>query len=392
MSLLSFLLFVLLLLEIIIGFNLILPLLIYAISKFKENKAQISLTEYPEKDFAIIITAYQETSQLPIVVSSALALNYSNYHIYIVADNCSPNDDLNFNNEKVTVLYPQKVIASNTGSHFYAINNFIRDHEVLMITDSDNILAPNILSELNKDFLKGFEASQGLRSAKNLDTTFACLDAARDIYYHYYDGKLLFQIGSSSTLSGSGMAFTTNLYKQCLSNLPVKGAGFDKVLQFEILKQNKRIAFNNNAIIFDEKTSKSDQLVNQRARWINTWFKYFKFGFTLVGKGIKNLSFNQFIFGIILLRPPLFIFLLIAVFFVFINLFINPLFSLIWIIGILLFVLGFIIALKKSHTDKKIYKAFVSIPVFIYYQVVSLVLSRKANQRSVATKHNYNQQ
>jgi hypothetical protein len=47
----------------------------------------------------------------------------------------------------------------------------------------------------------GFAAVQGERKAKNLDTTYACLDAARDIYYHFYDGKLLFHIGSSATLA-----------------------------------------------------------------------------------------------------------------------------------------------------------------------------------------------
>ena len=188
------------------------------------------------------------------------------------------------------------------------------------------------------------------------------------------------------------MEFTVELYKSCLASSPVKGAGFDKVLQFRILKQNKRISFNENAIIYDEKTSQSDQLVNQRARWINTWLKYFKFGFILIGHGAKNFSFNQFMFGIILLRPPLFIFLLISILFVFINFFINPLYSLMWLLGIFLFVLGFFLALRNSKTDNRIYRALSSIPVFIYYQIISLVLSRKANKRSVATKHNYNQQ
>jgi len=377
------------LLQIIIGFNLLFPILLYLLWKVKKKSRKQALHSFIEKDFAIIITAYQDTSHVPAAVHSALASTYQNYHVYVVADNCSHNETLNFNNEKVTVLYPENIIASNTGSHFYAINHFIRDHEVLMIADSDNLLHPDILHNLNQDFLNGFEATQGLRAAKNLDTTFANLDAARDIYYHFYDGKVLFEVGSSATLAGSGMAFTVDLYKTCLMNLTVKGAGFDKVLQYEILKQNKRIAFNEAAIIFDEKTSKPDQLVNQRARWINTWFKYFKFGFSLIGKSIKTLSFNQFIFGIVLLRPPLFIFLLLSVLFIILNLFISPLISLVWLIGLLLFATGFIIALKQSHTDKKTYKALSSIPVFIYYQVISLILSRKANQRSVATKHNY---
>src|SRR5690606_9942937 len=117
----------------------------------------------------------------------------------------------------------------------------------------------------------------------------------------------------------------------------------------------------------DEKTSASDQLVNQRSRWINTWFKYFSFGFKLVGSGIKNSSINQLIFGLVVLRPPLFMFLLLSCFFLFINLFINPIISLIWFIGLIIFVLGFMLSLKSHNTDKRIYAALVNIPKFIFF-------------------------
>ncbi|MFX7155939.1 glycosyltransferase, partial [Acinetobacter baumannii] len=94
--------------------------------------------------------------------------------------------------EKVVLLRPEETLASNTRSHFYAINRFKRPHERLTIIDSDNIIDPDYLQALNVYFDKGFKAVQGLRDAKNIDTTVAALDAARDIYYHYYDGKLLF--------------------------------------------------------------------------------------------------------------------------------------------------------------------------------------------------------
>ena len=177
---------------------------------------------------------------------------------------------------------------------------------------------------LNEYFDLGYKAVQGVRDAKNLDTLYAALDGARDVYYHFYDGKVLFNVGSSATLSGSGMAFTTSLYKECLGHLDITGAGFDKVLQKEIVIRGNRIAFAENAVVYDEKTSKSDQLVNQRARWINAWFRYFKFGSTLTAKGVLRLNWNQFLFGLILLRPPLFIFLLLGLFCLLLNLILDP--------------------------------------------------------------------
>jgi cellulose synthase/poly-beta-1,6-N-acetylglucosamine synthase-like glycosyltransferase len=372
--------------QIAIGYNLVLPFLLLVLYALIKKKTEYKLTSKPEADYAIIVTAYEQTTLIPAVVASLLKLNYSNFHIYIVADKCDVSD-LKFEDDRVIVLRPEQTLSSNTRSHFYAINRFKRAHERLTIIDSDNLVDPNYLLELNKLFDLGFSAVQGVRDAKNLDTLYAALDGARDIYYHFYDGKLLYHVGSSATLAGSGMAFTTQLYKECLGHLDITGAGFDKILQKEIVSRGYRIAFANEAIVFDEKTSKSDQLVNQRARWINTWFKYFSFGFGLIGKGIFQFNWNKFLFGLILLRPPLFIFLLIGLFCMLLNLILNPFLALIWFLGFVIFIIGFILALAINNTDARIYKSLWGIPTFIFYQVLSLLKVRNANKHSVATKH-----
>ncbi|MEN9597934.1 MAG: hypothetical protein RL596_245 [Bacteroidota bacterium] len=372
--------------QIAIGYNLVLPLLLFIIYQCIPKKKKADIAINAEADYAIIVTAYEQTDLLPSVVKSILHLNYSNYLIYIVADKCDISN-LHFESDKVILLRPENTLASNTRSHFYAINRFKRAHERLAIIDSDNVLDPNFLQELNVFFNKGYKAVQGLRDAKNIDTTVAALDAARDIYYHYYDGKILFGVGSSATLSGSGMAFTVNLYKQCLAHLDIIGAGFDKVLQKQIVLAGERIAFAPKAIVLDEKTSKTDQLVNQRARWINTWFRYFTFGFGLIAKGISRLSWNQFLFGLVLVRPPLFIFLLLSAIMMFANLFIDFSIAIYWVIGFFLFIVGFIISLINSHTPATVYRSLWGIPTFIFYQIVSLFRAKTANKRSVATKH-----
>lgn len=373
------------LLQVLIGYNLILPVGIYLLSIVKSNKNS-KASERLDADYAIIVTAYEQVTHIPAAISSLLKLNYNQYIIYIVADKCDISG-LKFDHERVVILRPETTLASNTRSHFYAINNFIRNHNYLTIIDSDNLVHPEYLNELNTYFNQGYIAVQGIREAKNLNTTYACLDAARDIYYHFYDGKVLFKAGSSATLAGSGMAFTTALYRECLEHKDVTGAGFDKVLQSAIVSKDIRIAFTDKAIVYDEKTTNPDQLVNQRSRWINTWFRYFTYGFTLIKKGIIKPSLNQFLFGLILLRPPLFIFLLLSVVCLFANIFLSPLGLILWIAGFMLFISGFYIALTNSDTDQRIYRSLINIPKFIFYQVLSLLKVRKANERSVATQH-----
>lgn len=373
--------------QLLVGFYLVWPTILSVIWKLKRRNIFLRPAGTSQDlDFAIIVTAYEQTHTLPAVVASILQLNYSNYHVYVVADKCDITE-LHFDSPKVSLLRPPVTLASNTKSHFYAIERFIRPHTHLTIIDSDNLVHPRYLDELVHIIEQGFHAVQGVREAKNLDTTYACLDAARDIYYHHYDGKLLFEAGSSATLAGSGMAFSVQLYKDCLQNNHVEGAGFDKVLQAAIVGKDLRIAFSESAIVYDEKTSRSDQLVQQRSRWIYTWFRYSSLGFSLLSKGIKNASVNQLLFGITLLRPPLFIFILLSAFCMLINLLISPVSSLIWLLAFLAFVYGFYTALAKPATDRRIYKSLKNIPNFMYYQLRSLLKVRKANKISVATRH-----
>ncbi|GAC1418076.1 MAG: glycosyltransferase family 2 protein [Flavisolibacter sp.] len=377
------------LVQLIIGYNLLLPIFLFCWYKFFHKKITGGGVFNHEPDYAIIVTAYEQSDILKEAIASILQLNYKNFIVYVVADKCDISN-LSFNDEKVFLFRPEEPLNSNTKSHFYAIDRFKRDHTYLTIIDSDNLVEPEYLNKLNEYFAKGFIAVQGMRKAKNLDTTYACLDAARDMYYHFYDGEILFNIGSSTTLSGSGMAFTTELYRECLENLEVSGAGFDKKLQIEIIKRQKRIAFTRDAIVFDEKTSMSDQLVRQRARWINAWFKYFILGFRLLWKGIINQNLNQFLFAVMLIRPPLFIFLILSLVSFIFNLLTSGVMTYFWIVGFILFILSFIIALLSFKADKKIYSSLLNIPTFMFYQILSLFKVRKANQYSVATKHFHN--
>ena len=378
------------LIQVLIGYNLILPIVFFFFYKIfnSRKRSQFNSFESNEIDYAIILTAYEQTDLIPAAVKSILKLNYNNFLVYVVADKCDISK-LHFPDERVILLRPEKTIASNTGSHFYAIKHFKRKHTHLSIIDSDNLVDPNYLNELNPYFLKGFEAVQGLRKAKNLDTNLAALDAARDLYYHYFDGKLLFNIGSSATLSGSGMAFTVKLYRDCLEHKEIKGAGFDKVLQFTIVERNQRIAFAEKAVVYDEKSSVSDQLVKQRSRWINSWFKYSSNGFKLLKKGVQNFSINQFLFGIVLLRPPLFIFLILSSLCMIINIWINPFMALVWLIAFLSFIIAFCISIVQKDTNHKIYQSLLNIPRFMILQVISLLKIRSANKISVATKHQH---
>lgn len=370
-----------------IGFYLIHPMLLLFLRMIKSKNKQPYLHNAILPDYGIIVTAFEEVGMIPAAVESLLAMNYGQLQIYIVADNCKPSAALDFSASNITVLYPKTVLASNVASHRHAIAHFQRNHDIVLIMDSDNLADPELIQNLNPLFSAGFQAVQGIRLAKNLDTTISRLDAARDIYYHFYDGEVMFDMGSSATLSGSGMAFTAPLYKRMLGEIDMQGAGFDKVLQADLVSEGYRIAFAKEAKVYDQKTAYTTQLVSQRARWIATWFKYFRYGFSILFLGITKSNFNQIIFGITLLRPPLFIFLSASVLLIIINLFISYTISLLLAGALLIYLISFFIPISKKSTDRRILSALLYIPVFVFYQFVSLGKSIFSKKENVATKH-----
>src|SRR5690606_1426328 len=166
--------------------NLVLPIFLYLLSLFANRRRTIEL-DSPALDYAIIVTAYEQTHMLEATIKSILVVNHNRYHIYVVADNCDISE-IEISHPKLSIFRPEKVLASNTKSHFYAIERFVRKHDILTIIDSDNLVDPEYLNGLNEFFKEGFQAVQGVRKPKKLTSTLACLDAARDLHYNFYDG------------------------------------------------------------------------------------------------------------------------------------------------------------------------------------------------------------
>lgn len=381
--------FIWLFIQLVITFGLWFPIVLLFISSFKKYTGKYYVNSSQNYDYAIIVTAYLQTDLIPDVVKSILAMNYQNYLVYIVADNCDISG-LKFNDDRIHILRPEAILSSNVKSHIYAIDHFKRHHDIITIIDSDNLIHPEYINEMNVFFDNGFKAVQGVRAARNLNTNYACLDEASDMYYRYVDRKLLYESGSSATLAGSGMAFTAELYEEALKKITISGAGFDKLLQYELVKNDIRIAFAENAIVYDGKTAKTDQLVKQRARWISAWAKSWKLGWELLFTGVKKMSWNLIAFSNVHLRPPLFILFFIYIVFIIIDVFFIQRITIYFLMIFILFLISFITSLLYFKAKKEIYYALLLIPKFIFFQVIALFYSKNANKISVATKHEIN--
>lgn len=343
-------------------------------------------------DFAAVITGYKESEICIPLVESLLKQDYENYIVYLVADECDVSL-FNFENDKVKVLKPEKKLGSKVRSIKYAIENFQREHEAVIIFDPDNLAHPDFMKESNKYFNNGFKAVQGRRTAKNVDTIYACVDAMGEYYYNYIVRYAPFNLGSSAPISGSGMTIELNLYNEYLNNEEITTGldkvivAEDKILQTELVDKGYRIAYAKDAIVYDEKVTSAAQVERQRTRWLNSYFMYTIVALKMVFKGFIRFNWNQFYFGLNIFLPPLFIIILLSLLFTVTNIFISYSFFLAWLIALIIFTLNFMLVLALSRVEKEIWRSLWGIPFFVFYQILALFKIKRSKKDFMETKH-----
>lgn len=374
-------------------FFLVLPFFTVILSLLKKEKIRQGAGQ--KHDFACIITAYKNIDMSLPLIDSLLSQDYKDYFIYLVADDCDTSK-IDFDHPNVVLLHPEKKLSSKVKSMLHAVANFKRKHSAIVIFDPDNLATPNFLSLLNDYLNAGFSAVQGKRTAKNLDTIYACADATGEIYKNYVERYVPYLLGSSPTIAGSGMAVKTELFKEFLNNNRITESlkhgrvipAEDKILQNDLVGKKFQIAFANEAIIFDEKISSAGQVERQRSRWLYSYFENFPNTFRFILKGLKNRNVNQLLFGLITMSPPLFLLLLTSITLCALSYFVSPLLFISFLVGITIFIGNIFIALLLSKAPMKIWMSVWGIPFFIFNQALGLCKMARSRNDFLHTSHN----
>jgi cellulose synthase/poly-beta-1,6-N-acetylglucosamine synthase-like glycosyltransferase len=370
----------------ILAFHFLLPILLFILHCFtkKGNKNLVHTQASDNISYAAIITAHRDTRFIPPLVDSFLKQSYKNFCLYVVADDCDISG-LSYEDERVKILRPSPALNSKIKSINYAIDNFVKPHEVMVIFDSDNLIHPEYFSRLNYYFKKGFKVVQTHMLSKNTGSTYAKLDSLGHVFYTFIERQAKMELGLTSAILGLGIALDTQLYKEISYNNVI--GGFDKKLQSQLAIKVKQIAFAEDAIVYDEKVEDGAALQKQRTRWIYSYFEHFKDSWNLFKAGIKTGSMGRLLLGATMLRPPMFLLILAAVLMMLIAVFIKPVVCFIWIGIFILFILNFILIVATQSRQKGVVKSMVYIPLVIIRQFKSLLKIKAAKSDFLKTEH-----
>jgi len=387
LKILSWLIFIAI--NIFLLYHLVFPVFLFIVHWFLHKNPDILLKRYKkitdkEFDFAVITAAHQETMFIAPFVDSLIRQEYQNFVIYVVADDCDISG-LHFSDDKVVLLKPESPLHSKIKSIKYAIDHFRREHDALVIFDSDNLAHPDFLKNLNRYFQRGFAAVQANMLSKNLDSGFARMDAMGHTYYNFLERKIKMELGLTSAILGLGIAMDLDLYRRVVykNNL----GGFDKKLQVNLTLSVPMIAYAGDVIVYDEKVENAAAFEKQRTRWIFTYFEYFKDSIFLFRKSFKPFNAGRLLLAISMLRPPMILTISVSIICMASCFLIFPVFGWIWLAIFILFTINFILIVASQSQQEGVWKALFSIPALLFRQIKSLLKIKKAKKNFLQTEH-----
>ena len=347
------------------------------------------------RKIAVLIPGYKEDNVILEVAKDALLQDYpkSKFDVVIIADS--------FRQETLEQLYslPIRVIevtfekSTKSKALNKAMEQLPDDYEIAVILDADNLMADDFLSRINAAFEHGFIAVQGHRTAKNMDTSLAVLDAASEEINNHIFRKGHRVFGLSSAIIGSGMAFKYDFFKDLMLSVTAIG-GFDKEIELKLLKEGHTIEYLDNAYVYDEKVQKAEAFSNQRRRWLSAQLIYFRSAFfpsikALITKG--NLDYFDKAIQFIQLPRILLLgtVIIMGVLFSILNHFLGKslIYTYFWIGIMAACILAFLFSIPGKMYNRKTLKAMISLPKGMLLMLGSLLRIKGANKQFIHTKH-----
>ena len=365
-------------------------LLFFAIASFfyKENNNVKAKTL---RKFLILIPAFMEDKVIINTTNEALKQNYPPelFDIYVIADKFKPETIKALQSkERIRCIEVSFEHSTKARSINKALKVITDDYDGVIILDADNIMDSNFIHEVNNALSNGHKAIQGHRTAKNLDSTFAILDAISEEINNTIFRKGHVAVGISSALIGSGMAFEYKLYRSIMQKIDTF-ADEDKELEIKLLMDWNKISYLNNSYVYDEKVSNSQVFVKQRSRWISSQIFYAR---TFFLKSVyelfahSNIDFFDKMLQLMLVPRIILLGVTFIVtglaFFIF-----SPFFFYSWLAVFLTCILALVLSVPKKFYNKQTAVAILSLPYGFLMMVLAIFKIKLGHKRLSPTPH-----
>lgn len=275
---------------------------ILGIYALKFNNKALKSNFIKKTNFILIVSAHNEENVIEATIDSINKVEYNPQYFktIIICDNCTDNTyqkakAASINNPSIIVLTRN---SKKKGKNF-AIEDLFRNIEdktaedtVFAFMDADNVMDKNFFKEMNNSMMQGHECVQGFIKVKNpkdtLLTNTINLTTEVNAYMYYLSRHVL---GMPVTLGGNCFVITKKLLEKVKWDMESVTEDFE--LSCKLVSKGYHIAYNHNAITYDEKPLYAKSSIKQRERWMRGHFWVArKFSLDMI-KGFMNSKTNK---------------------------------------------------------------------------------------------------
>lgn len=242
---------------------------IFAVSSLFDKSQELKKAK-TQRRFIVLIPSYKQDAVIEHTVLSILGQSYPQrmFDVIVISDHQGEMTNMRLAQYPITLLTPNFEESSKAKSLQYAILNLpeFKIYDVAIILDADNIVETEFLSTINDAYENAStKAIQLHRISRNRDTAAARMDAVFEEINNNIFRKGHINIGLSSALAGSGVAYDFNWFKDNI--MKTKTAGEDKELEALLLRQGIFIDYFDDIYVYGEKKRTTEKLNEQRGRW-----------------------------------------------------------------------------------------------------------------------------
>lgn len=231
----------------------------------------------PQSRFLVLVPAHNEEAVIGDIIDNLNGMDYPRelYDFYIIADNCTDKTAQVARDRGAKVIITQKDGPdAPTGKPIAlrkaleSLGDYENRYDLMMIFDADNLMDRNMFREVNSQYLDKDKPDfiQCYLGAKNKKGVVAWF-----YYTSYTITNRFFQLakhrrGLNCSIGGTGYAMSTAYLRQ-RGGWTTMSLTEDFEIQVEATLEGKRILWNHNTRVYDEKPTRLRASMRQKLRW-----------------------------------------------------------------------------------------------------------------------------
>ncbi len=261
----------------------------------------------PQLKYLVLVPAHNEEAVISGIIENLQSMDYPDelYDFYILADNCDDRTAEIARGMGAKVLESHKESPDTpTGKPIVlqkalnTLKGYGEKYDLVMFFDADNRIDTNMFREVNSQLLDHPEADivqcyLGCKNKKGLVALYYYMSyTITNRFFQYAKSR----IGINCVVGGTGFAVRA-AYLSKRGGWTAMSLTEDFELQVEATCEGKRILWNNNVRIYDEKPTRWRASLRQRIRWAQGhWFVCFR-NTKPIFRALKEkrISFGEFL-------------------------------------------------------------------------------------------------